>query len=702
MLVVCLSLRIEFIRVKTWTFLSCILIALTTSAPQSAHGASSPGESVIQQGLIISGGLSKAPGLAQKAELDAALAHYREVYSGNTEAANEEQAINALVASFMEELGFELDFDSEGRDILIPRKIMTTVKPYKTQTFYESSCREAYIYTYRWQIRRNPPSEMLRKTIERANQPEFEEFFQSSRDFSVRFKDQAPIRCAAGRHDRYQRLRAFVVGGHLVGLYFRYLDHPMKGFAPPKAIQPLVSYWTPPAYVYSAADKDARDTALKDWIKGRNLSKQQKIQLHSLIVDADQPPTEDDIDKLVLRWAWLHTMEATERLIADHFTNRNRWRTVRVTNCKAGRTQNNTGAQDIRIIIASNRRMKSDNLPKGPSDPADWFDANVDKTNRLHIGCAIVSVPQQTEAQYRMQVSKEVAKTDTASEYQASYSVSLDSVPSDETAYRLRLFDTERVKFRDETRALIYVHGYNTTFKHALFSAARIATATNYRGRVYLFSWPSAEEMLKYQADMDSAERSETHLVGFMRAILRDRALRYIDVLAHSMGSQMTLRALGDLRDAFYARDKISLGQVVFAAPDVATDIFKEKIREIGHLTNRVTVYSSSKDKALQLSTQQRGGAGTRLGQVVDGSKVGDLPNTVHIIDATTPSTICNGWGYVQLEHSYIGDNLTVLKHLTAVLAGRSSERAKLETVHKDKHVSIKHKKPECWWNVFD
>ncbi len=44
--------------------------------------------------------------------------------------------------------------------------------------------------------------------------------------------------------------------------------------------------------------------------------------------------------------------------------------------------------------------------------------------------------------------------------------------------------------------ALVFIHGYNTSFKEALFTVAQIAAATDYPGRVYMYSWPSAASML--------------------------------------------------------------------------------------------------------------------------------------------------------------------------------------------------------------
>ena len=121
---------------------------------------------------------------------------------------------------------------------------------------------------------------------------------------------------------------------------------------------------------------------------------------------------------------------------------------------------------------------------------------------------------------------------------------------------------------------MVFIHGYNVSFKDALFTVAQIKSATNYRGRIYMYSWPSAASTLRYIADMDNAEEAEPFLQSFLKLLMRDADIDDIDILVHSMGSQSALRALSALRSVFETErqgaarpTKIRIGQIMFAAP---------------------------------------------------------------------------------------------------------------------------------------
>ena len=162
---------------------------------------------------------------------------------------------------------------------------------------------------------------------------------------------------------------------------------------------------------------------------------------------------------------------------------------------------------------------------------------------------------------------------------------------------------------RSASSALVFIHGYNVSFKDALFTVAQIKSATNYRGRIYMYSWPSAASTFRYIADMDNAEEAEPFLQSFLKLLMRDADIDDIDILVHSMGSQSALRALSSLRSVFETErqgaarpTKIRIGQIMFAAPDVARPVFDQKIRRIAPYADRVTVYASMTDAALLAS----------------------------------------------------------------------------------------------------
>jgi esterase/lipase superfamily enzyme len=183
--------------------------------------------------------------------------------------------------------------------------------------------------------------------------------------------------------------------------------------------------------------------------------------------------------------------------------------------------------------------------------------------------------------------------------------------------------------------------------------------------------------MFGYIGDMDKAEQAEPFLQSFMKLLMRDADIDAVDILVHSMGSQPALRALSALRSVFeterqgMARQQaIRIGQIMFAAPDVAMPVFDQKIRRIAPYADRVTVYASMTDAALLASKVLRSGAG-RVGQLDPDTKEPLLVEVenVHVIDATGKENwwrldrIMSGYG-----HDYFLQSPGVLADIQKIL----------------------------------
>jgi esterase/lipase superfamily enzyme len=163
-----------------------------------------------------------------------------------------------------------------------------------------------------------------------------------------------------------------------------------------------------------------------------------------------------------------------------------------------------------------------------------------------------------------------------------------------------------------ERDVLVFVHGYNTNFADAVYRFAQIVYDSGFKGVPVLFTWPSRGELLQYPYDRESAFYSRDFLEANLRAISRDLGTTRIDVLAHSMGTFLTLEAL---RQASIRGDGSfggKLRDVILAAPDVDLDVFKTQMREI---KRPVTVFVSADDKALEFSRRFAGDK-TRLGAI--------------------------------------------------------------------------------------
>ena len=391
---------------------------------------------------------------------------------------------------------------------------------------------------------------------------------------------------------------------------------------------------------------------------------------------------------------WLLLMQGVTNLVASDFPFDNGWKKVSSKACPLSQDMGDGQPRNIRILFGTDRLMK----PQAPRDGTlvspDALFGN-EPAYRLHMGCAYVTPP--------------VAGSD-ANKPIAEYHLFHQGEKGDLG---------ERTYLTDEIGpapgqgpawvggdALVFIHGYNVAFKDALFAVAKIVADTDYKGRVYMFSWPSAVSTLGYFQDLDTAEQAEPFFQSFLRMLMRDANINQIDLLAHSMGSQSLLRAVSALRPIFeterserfmLASDRrlaverklalerkgmrtagsIRVGQMIFAAPDVARSVFDQKINRIAPYADRITVYVSSTDLALSTSQLIRGGL-PRMGELSDGEPALIDNGKVHIIDATPKSQSwfqrLFGGGY---GHDYLNQAKPVLEDIQDILkARRANDRS--------------------------
>jgi esterase/lipase superfamily enzyme len=204
--------------------------------------------------------------------------------------------------------------------------------------------------------------------------------------------------------------------------------------------------------------------------------------------------------------------------------------------------------------------------------------------------------------------------------------------------------------------ALVFLHGYNVAFADAALRAAQIAYDLNFTGVTVLYSWPSAGGALDYAADGNAARRSVPYFREFLRRLLTGTGVEEVHILAHSMGNRVLTDALDGLDTTALPAGSGRLGQVVFAAPDVDAEVFRQLLPGIVRQARGCTLYASSRDRALAVSRTMARFA--RAGQAGEGIVVAPGLDTV---DAT-------GLDTGLLGHSYVGDHRSVLSDLYALL----------------------------------
>lgn len=215
----------------------------------------------------------------------------------------------------------------------------------------------------------------------------------------------------------------------------------------------------------------------------------------------------------------------------------------------------------------------------------------------------------------------------------------------------------EKLRGLDNKSLLIFVHGFNTSFKDAALRTAQMAHDLKFPGMPFFFSWPSANLIRAYWQDEESARFSE----GVFEKLLDDLSqlpTTDIYIVAHSMGNRIVGHALEtrvELR-----KDTSRIRELLLAAPDINADIFNKLIapKLAAMHGTRTTVYASSSDVALRISKVVHGFR--RLGETTDGISV--YPG-LETVDASGATSMAKAYG-----HLYIVDSPSVLNDISTVI----------------------------------
>ncbi len=193
-----------------------------------------------------------------------------------------------------------------------------------------------------------------------------------------------------------------------------------------------------------------------------------------------------------------------------------------------------------------------------------------------------------------------------------------------EAAFRA---DLRRQLARSGGEAVIFVHGYNTNFAEGLFRFTQLAADFQLRGALVHYAWPSRAQVMGYAYDHDSALFSRDGLTDLLHEVRRAGAKRIL-VVGHSMGGFLTMEALRQLALEHDRQTLSRIGGVILISPDIDVGVFRSQARDIGALPQPFVVFTSQKDKALNISAQIAGEP-TRLGNMEDINPVADLKVTM-------------------------------------------------------------------------
>ncbi len=162
--------------------------------------------------------------------------------------------------------------------------------------------------------------------------------------------------------------------------------------------------------------------------------------------------------------------------------------------------------------------------------------------------------------------------------------------------------------------AMVFIHGFNNTYEDSVFRFAQIVHDSGADVTPVLFTWPSRAKVFDYNYDKESTNYSRTALENTLKALVEDKNIKDITILAHSMGTWLAMESIRQMaiRDGGLPK---KIENVILASPDIDVDVFSRQWNELGKNKPNFTIFVSQDDRALALSRYISGDV-QRLGQI--------------------------------------------------------------------------------------
>lgn len=210
-------------------------------------------------------------------------------------------------------------------------------------------------------------------------------------------------------------------------------------------------------------------------------------------------------------------------------------------------------------------------------------------------------------------------------------------------------------KSEGSNKLIIFVHGFNVSFKDAAFKAAQIKYDLEIKHPMLLLSWPSYGSVKMYTHDV----RATVSSAGILRNFITNLDSSSLDCeeiifIAHSMGTFCLSQIIKGVSKNFK-----KLSRVVLAAADLPRiDFENDFATEYLNAFDGVALYVHSNDWALGISKK-----------INSYELVGDSSNNVFTyngIDTIETSNVSHD--FFSLNHSYIFENGNLLEDMKKFL----------------------------------
>ncbi|WP_084419482.1 alpha/beta hydrolase [Henriciella litoralis] len=177
----------------------------------------------------------------------------------------------------------------------------------------------------------------------------------------------------------------------------------------------------------------------------------------------------------------------------------------------------------------------------------------------------------------------------------------------DQRAFAKRVGELLGESQNTKGHAVVFIHGFNVKFRNAAFSAAQLKYDMAFDGPVTFYSWPANNAVKDYLDDQIDGDMSVDALAEFLRfyhdTVKASDPDAKIHIVAHSMGTRVTMQALARLQ---YLESPPIFDELILAGGDLDTTLFQEWMNASRDLVRGATIYTSRYDGPVKLSTALR------------------------------------------------------------------------------------------------
>lgn len=165
--------------------------------------------------------------------------------------------------------------------------------------------------------------------------------------------------------------------------------------------------------------------------------------------------------------------------------------------------------------------------------------------------------------------------------------------------------------------AFAFVHGYNVAFDAAIRGTAETVEKAGYPSIPVALSWPSEGDMFRYGQDAGRVDMACPRLFEGLKALGSVFPGSKLTLMAHSMGSRVVYKMVIGCDQAPESAWPIDpVNNLIYAAPDMPRFSFEEKLDFMASRVAHLTLYVTSNDAALALSSSSAFNATIRAGQL--------------------------------------------------------------------------------------